>query len=261
MAKIFMGVVHLAALPSAAGYAGDLDAVFEAGLADARALAEGGVDAIMVENFGDRPFRKGNADDPVSPDVPAALAVAARDIRLITGLPVGINCLRNDAVAALAAAKVAAAQWVRINVLSGSFNTDQGLIEGEAARVLAFKQQIDCRSEILADLLVKHATPLTPIDAKTAALDLAERSSADALILTGARTGSPVDQEFFAEIRQVLDDFPLWIGSGLNVENASQFWRDCEGVIVGSSLKEDGEVTRPVDPKRVRAMRQALSGC
>lgn len=256
-----MGVVHLAALPSAATFAGDLDAVFEAGLADARALAAGGVDAIMVENFGDRPFRKGSADDPVSPDVPAALAVMARDIRQITGLPLAINCLRNDAVAALAAAKVAAAQWVRINVLAGSFNTDQGMIEGEAARVLAYRKQIDCKAEILADLMVKHATPLTPMEPKVAALDLAERSGADALVLSGARTGSPVDPGFFAEVCSALGDFPLWIGSGLSADNAARYWRVCQGVIVGSSLKQGGEVTRPVDPKRVRAMRQALSSC
>ena len=256
-----MGMVHMRALPSAAGYGGDLEAVFEAGLADARALAEGGVDAIMVENFGDHPFHKGSASDPVGPDVPAALAVMARDIRQITGLPVGINCLRNDAIAALGAAKVARAEWVRVNVLAGSFDTDQGLIEGEAARVLAYRQQLHCRAEILADLLVKHASPLTAVDPKLVALDLAERSGAHALVLSGARTGSAVDPAFVAAIRSALGDFPLWIGSGLCADHAAQLWGLCQGVIVGSSLKEGGDVNRPVDLERVRAMRQALTRC
>ena len=44
-------------------------------------------------------------------------------------------CLRNDGIAALGAAAVAGARWVRINILAGAYVTDQGVIDGEAARV------------------------------------------------------------------------------------------------------------------------------
>jgi membrane complex biogenesis BtpA family protein len=261
MAKIFMGVVHLAALPSAASFDGDLDAVFEAGLRDARALADGGVDAIMVENFGDQPFHKGSASDPVSPDVPAILAILARDIRQTTGLPVGINCLRNDGIAALAAARASGASWVRINVLSGSYVTDQGLIEGEGQAVLAYRRQIACEAEILADHMVKHAAPLAAIDPLTSALDLAERGGADALILTGSRTGEPVDREFLAALRAKLGEFPIWVGSGVDPDMVAEIWPLCQGIIVGSALKAGGVAAGAVERARVEAMRQALSRC
>ena len=50
-----IGVVHLKPLPGAPDSQG-LEGVLEAALFDGAALAEGGVDAIIVENFGDAPF-------------------------------------------------------------------------------------------------------------------------------------------------------------------------------------------------------------
>src|SRR5436190_7675500 len=54
--KILIGMIHLAPLPGSPGYGGDLSAVRDAALRDAEALVEGGVDGIMMENFGDVPF-------------------------------------------------------------------------------------------------------------------------------------------------------------------------------------------------------------
>src|SRR5688572_12093149 len=113
MSRLFLGVVHLPPLPSAPGHPG-MTEVLRRALADARALREGGCDGVIVENFGDRPFHKGDAADPVPPDVPAALALVAHAVHADTGLPVGINCLRSDAVAALGAAAACSARWVRV---------------------------------------------------------------------------------------------------------------------------------------------------
>ncbi|HLQ37995.1 MAG TPA: BtpA/SgcQ family protein, partial [Planctomycetota bacterium] len=170
MAKPLLGVVHLQPLPSAARHR-DMASVFAAAMADARALQQGGVDGVVVENFGDAPFHKGTAGDPVPPDVPAALAVIARAIRTEFDLPVAINCLRNDGMAALGAAAVAGARWIRVNVWAGACVTDQGVIEGEAARVLAYKKRLGASVQVLADFLVKHSTPLAPFDPAQGAAD------------------------------------------------------------------------------------------
>jgi membrane complex biogenesis BtpA family protein len=257
MAKVFMGVVHLRALPSAGGE--PFDATLGAALEDARALRDGGVDAILVENFGDAPFRKGTERDRVSPDVAAGLCVAAREIRSEAGLPVGVNCLRNDAIAALGAAAVADARWVRVNVLAGAFATDQGIIEGEAARVAEYRRRLGCEIQLLADLLVKHAVPLAPQDPAAGARDLVERSGADGIIVTGARTGAAVAPSFLRTVRDAIGDFPLWVGSGVSADNAAGLWPLCDGAIVGSALKRDGRVTAPVDERRVAALRAALA--
>jgi len=258
MRTTFLGVVHLGPCPSAARGRPDFEPVLAAALKDAEALASGGVDGILVENFGDAPFHKGSVEDPVPPDVPAALAVVARAVRVATGLPVGVNCLRNDGVGALGAAAVAGARWVRVNVLTGAMVTDQGLIGGEAARVAGYRKQLGVDVVLLADLLVKHAVPLAAPSPVTAARDLAARSGADGLILTGGRTGEPADLELLDSVRAAVPGFPVWIGSGVDPESAGVLRGRCAGVIVGTSLKVGGVVTHPVDPARVAALRRAL---
>lgn len=259
MAKPFVGVVHLAPLPSSARGFRPFEEILQAALADATALAEGGVDGVLVENLGDAPFHRGDAGDPVPPDVPAALAVVAREVRRATGLPVAINCLRNDAVAAIGAAVVAGARWVRVNVLAGAYATDQGLLGGEAARVMAYRKRVGSDVRVLADLFVKHAAPLGEQPTEVAARDLAERSGADGLILTGRRTGEPVDPGLLQQVKEAVGAFPVWIGSGLTPANAAQLWPHCDGAIVGTALKRDGGLDRPVDVERVRALREALA--
>lgn len=255
-ARPLLGVVHLLPLPAAPRHA-SMDEVCARALADARAFAAGGFDGVIVENFGDAPFRKGTRDDPVTPDVTAAVAVVADRIRREVMLPVGINCLRNDGIAALGAAAVAGARWIRVNVLSQAYLTDQGVIEGEAARLAAYRRLLRTDVLVLADFLVKHATPLVPFDVEAAAKDLAERSGADAMILSGRRTGEAVDGSILETVRAAVGAFPVWIGAGLSPDNAATLWPRCDGAIVGTFCKHGGDVGAPVDPARVRALRAA----
>ncbi len=251
-----LGVVHLLPLPSAKNHAAMADVLARA-VADARAYAEGGFDGLVIENFGDAPFHKGTRDDPVPPDVPAALAVAADRIRAATSLPLAINCLRNDGVAALGVAAVVGARWVRVNVLAGAYATDQGVIEGEAARLFAYRRQLRSDVAVLADFLVKHATPLAPVDVTAGARDLAQRSGAQGLVLSGARTGEAVDGSTLDTVRTAVGAFPVWLGSGLTPGNAPVLWPRCDGAIAGTFCKRDGAVHEAVDPERVRALRAA----
>jgi membrane complex biogenesis BtpA family protein len=234
-----------------------MDDVVSAALADARTFAEGGFDGVVVENFGDVPFHKGTRGDRVPPDVPAALALVAHRVRSECGLPVAINCLRNDGLAALGAAAVAGARWIRVNVFAGAYVTDQGVIEGEAAAIAAYRRRLGAPVQILADFLVKHAAPLAPIDVEAGARDLAERSGADGIVLSGQRTGDPVDGALLDRVRAAVGPFPIWIGSGLSPDNAVSLWPRCDGAIVGTFAKRGGDVRAPVDADRVRALRAA----
>lgn len=133
-ARSVIGVVHLAALPGAPGWGGDFAAILDRARADLLALAAGGVDAAVVENFGDVPFRAG----AVEPETVAAMARVLTELRPLTALPLGVNVLRNDAAAALALAAICggADSFIRVNVHSGAMITDQGVIEGRADRTL-----------------------------------------------------------------------------------------------------------------------------
>ncbi len=48
--KPIIGMVHLKALPGTFHYDGNMDNIYEAAIHDAKALEEGGVHGIMVEN-------------------------------------------------------------------------------------------------------------------------------------------------------------------------------------------------------------------
>jgi membrane complex biogenesis BtpA family protein len=122
---------------------------------EARTLEAGGAHGIIVENFGDAPFRIGR----VEPETVSAMTLAVEKVRQITNLPVGINMLRNDAVSAMAIAAVTGAAFIRVNVHYGVVAADEGLVEGEAYRTLRQRQNLGVDVKILADVMVKHAPP------------------------------------------------------------------------------------------------------
>jgi hypothetical protein len=252
-----IGVVHLPPLPGdprcPAGTRAE--AVLDFALRDADALAAGGVDGIVVENFGSTPFFKGTAAQPAPPHQVAFLAVASQAVRARFDGPLGVNCLRNDACASLGVALATAADFIRVNVHVGAYVTDQGLIEGEAARTLAYRRRLGAEHvAIYADVLVKHAAPLAPLPPPQAAHDCVDRGLADALLVTGDATGAPVSVDLLREVRQAAHPAPVLIGSGLTPESAPLLAPEAHGAVVGTWLKRDGDVRAPVDPDRVQRL-------
>lgn len=249
-ARTVIGVVHLAPLPGAPGWGGDFGVVLDRALGDLAALGAGGVDAVIVENFGDVPFRAG----AVEPETVAAMARIVAALRPRTALPLGVNVLRNDAAAALAIAAICGGpgSFIRVNVHSGAMLTDQGIIEGRADRTLRRRRELGATVAILADVLVKHAAPLGQTTIEDAARDAVERGLADALIVTGAGTGLATDLDDVRRVRAALPETPLLVGSGVNRDNVRETFAFADGAIVGTSFKVGGRTTAPVDVERVK---------
>ncbi len=242
-----IGVVHLLPLPTSPRWGGSLTAVIERAEQEATALAAGGVDGIIVENFFDAPFTK----EKVDPVVISAMTLIVDRIKNLVVVPVGINLLRNDAVGAMAIASTINAQFIRVNVLTGIMATDQGLIEGNAHELLRYRRQLDADVAILADVLVKHARPLGTPNLTTAVQDTIERGLADGVILSGWATGSPPSLEDLELATAAAQGTPVFIGSGADWDNIGKLMTAADGVIVASSLKRHGRISEPVDPIRV----------
>ncbi len=249
-----IGVVHLLPLPGSPR-ARRLEEILRRARADARALEAGGVDGLLVENFGDAPFTPGAVD----PQVVAAMAVAARELRRGSRRPVGVNVLRNDPRAALAAALAAGASFIRVNVHVGAAHTDQGRIEGRAHETLRFRRAIGSRAAIFADVFVKHARPAGRTDLATAARETAYRGLADVLLVTGPETGAPADPGRLRAVKEAVPDRPVYAASGVSEETAADL-AGADGFIVGTAFKRGGCVENPVDPRRVRRIVRALRG-
>jgi uncharacterized protein len=252
--KLLIGVVHLRPLPGSPRWKGCLDDVINAAVADARSYERGGAHAVFIENFGDVPFTKGS----VGPETIAAMAAAGCAVREAVKLPIGFNVLRNDARAALALCAACGGGFIRVNVHSGAMLTDQGLIEGDAYNTVRYCGRVCPRAEIFADVHVKHAVPLGDWSLEEAAHDTAERGLADALIVSGVGTRQAADIADVERVRAAGPKTKLLLGSGVTVANVKSYLRFADGVIVGSSLKRDGRLANPVDPKRVAALVRAM---
>ena len=253
-AKSFIGVVHLAPLPGSPRWGGDMGAVLSRAQEEARTLDAGGVHGIIVENFGDAPFRIGR----VEPETVSAMTLAVEKVRQITNLPVGINMLRNDAVSAMAVAAVTGAAFIRVNVHYGVVAADEGLVEGEAHRTLRQRQALGVDVKILADVMVKHATPLGTPDLSHMVRETLARGLADGLIISGPATGAPTRGTDVETARRAAPDAFILVGSGIDESNAAEVLARADGAIVGTSLKQDRIVSNPVDPDRVKRLAAVL---
>ena len=250
-----VGMVHLPALPGSPGFHGSMTDLLDRALDDANVLVQGGLDGLLVENFGDAPFFPRR----VPPETVAAMAVVVREILRSVTVPVGVNVLRNDAAAALGVAVASGASFIRVNVHSGVMFTDQGRLEGQAHRTLRLRAALRSPVLILADVMVKHATPPPGMALESAARDTWERGLADGLILTGPETGKPLDTDDLRRVRAALPpEAKIWVGSGTTPESAPRLLEMADGIIVGSSLEREGKAGGPVDPERVRAFSRAL---
>lgn len=253
-----LGVVHLAPLPGAARAperaAEAMKAALDRALADARALEAGGLDGIVVENFGDVPF----FGERVPPSTVAAMSAVATELRRAVRVPLGANVLRNDARAALAIAAACGLDFVRVNVHAGAMLTDQGVLEGRAAETLAERRRLGASHVLLfCDVLVKHAQPLAGTREELLpqlAEDTFRRGLADALVVTGAGTGKKTALTDVEVVRRAVPEAPVLVGSGVTGETVRATLDAAHGAIVGTWVKEQGRVDRPVDVERVKRL-------
>jgi uncharacterized protein len=249
-----IGVVHLLPLPTSPRWQGDLRAVIARAEQEATALAAGGAHGLIIENFFDAPFAKSQVD----PAVVSAMTLVVQRLKQLVTLPIGLNVLRNDARSALAIATCTEASFIRVNVLTGVMATDQGLIEGEAYELMRYRRELGADVKILADVLVKHATPLGMPNLSTVVEDTIHRGLADGVILSGWATGRPPSLEDMKLAKAAAGNTPVWIGSGANIDNIAELINYADGVIVSSSLKRKGQIEQPVDPIKVREFVMAL---
>jgi hypothetical protein len=228
-----------------------MDRILERAVNDARALRAGGVDGAVIENYGDVPFLAGSVD----PACAAAMAVALRACVAATGLPFGVNVLRNDPVAALGVALAGGGRFIRTNVHTGAMVTDQGILQGRAAETM--RERVRLRAghvAVFADILVKHAVSIGDREPRGAARDAVERGLADAVLVSGPATGSRADFREVAAVRDAVPRTPLLVASGAVPRDMRLIASIADGVIAGTTIKKGGRTENPVDPARVKAL-------
>jgi hypothetical protein len=257
--KPVIGMVHCWPLPGAPGYTGyGMDSIIAHAVRDAQALAAGGCHGIIVENMWDIPFRSG---PNVQPESIAAQAVVAHAVKAAVDLPLGINLVHNGGTALLGIAVAAGASFIRVCMFTGAGIWDAGSWdEGCAADLLRRRKDLHAEQiKIFADVDKKHSVRFPGIDLATH-IEWTRFFGADALIISGRMTGDAPDLAKVRQARALAGARPLLLGSGTDAQNIAAFMEVADGVIVGSSIKADGDIVNPVDVKRVRRLVHAASG-
>ena len=219
--RALIGMVHVGALPGTPCAAASIDQLISGAVADAKALAGAGFDAIILENMHDRPYIHAE-HGPETTAIMTRVGMAIRDAARST--PLGIQVLSGGNREALAVAFSIGAESIAI----------------------------------FADIKKKHASHAITADLSIAdAAEAAAFFQADGVIVTGTATGKPTDPADLAAVRRAVK-LPLLVGSGATPEQLPSLFSHADGVIVGSWIKRDGSWENPVDPARAAAMASAF---
>ncbi|MFL6283068.1 MAG: BtpA/SgcQ family protein [Pyrinomonadaceae bacterium] len=253
--KPLVGVIHVGALPGTPRSRMSVGELTESAVREAAVYRDGGVDALMVENMHDVPYLRG----AVGPEIVAAMTAVARAVKSESRMPTGVQILAGANVEAIAVAHAAGLDYVRVEAYTFAHVADEGIIESSAAELLRFRRKIGADGvRVWADVKKKHAS-----HAITSDVTLGETAAAvefmlgDAVIVSGDATGEPPRASDVREAKSHCR-LPVLLGSGVTVENVSEFYDTADGFIVGSYFKEGGVWSNTVERARVERLAGAL---
>ena len=237
-AKPLIGVIHLPPLPGYPGSPG-LAAVIAHALAELAVYRVGELDGVLVENELDQPHRVAAGRETI-----AVMTAVTRELVAAAQLPVGIEILLNDPEASLAVALAAEADFIRTDYFADEMSRpEHGTMRIAPGQVIAYRAGIGAEHVlILADIQVKYAQMLAPRTLAESAREAFEQR-ADAIVVTGTRTGHAPTPDDVQAARAGAGDCPVLIGSGLDPSNGRSLLDAADGAIVGTSLMRDGRAT------------------
>jgi membrane complex biogenesis BtpA family protein len=167
--------------------------------------------------------------------------------------PFGVDFLW-DARCALAVAVATGAGFMR-EVLTGTWESDMGLWQGEAAHVLRERRRLDAdRLAIMMNITPEFASPIGHRGPAEAARSAVVSSLADAILVSGPMAGAEPGRAMLEEVREAVPaEVPVLLNTGARADTIADYLQIADGCIVGSDLKVDGYTWNPVD--RERALR------
>ena len=252
--KPIVGMIHVGALPGTPGHLQPVREIVRLACEEARLYQDNGINCLMIENMHDVPYLRGG----VGPEIVAAMSVVGQAVRAQTSLPVGLQILAAADLEAVAVAHAAGLDFVRTECFSFAHVADEGIMESNAAKLLRYRRAIGATGvQVWADIKKKHASHAWTADLTLGDVaEAAEFMGAETLIVTGASTGRPPQPSDVVEARSRCQ-LPVFVGSGVTLDNLADFLDVSDGIIVGSYFKHEGHWMNGVDPARVRGFVEA----
>lgn len=245
--KPVIAMCHLNPLPGDPSFdsKGGMAQVVEWARKDLTALQNGGVDGVMFSNEFSLPYLTS-----VEAVTVASMARVIGELRKDIRVPFGVNVLW-DPVASLNLAAATDAHFVR-EVFTGVYASDFGLWNRDCGRIIRHAHSIGAEAvKLLFNIVPEGAVYLSDRDVRDIARSTEFNTRPDGICVSGLTAGSETKTETLMAVKESLRATPLFVNTGVRIENIEQQLSVADAAIVGTAFKKDGVFENHVDETRV----------
>ena len=246
--KPIIAMVHFPALPGTPLYDNKkgLDFIFNSAFNDLKNLQDAGVDAIMFGNENDRPYElKVNR---------ATLSTMSYIIGRLSDkikIPFGVNVLW-DPISTIALAASTNANFVR-EIFTGTYASDMGIWSPDAGKAMRYRNSLGRNDlQMYFNISAEFAYSLDRRTVAERAESTVFSSIPDAVLVSGQITGQSAKLDEIKEVHKIIPDTPVLANTGVNINNVEEILKVTDGVIIGSSLKVNGDTWKNIDLNRAK---------
>jgi predicted TIM-barrel enzyme len=224
--KPLVGMLHLAGK--------DIYEKIDRAIKEEKIYEEGGFNGAIIEDY------HSSIDDAIS--VLDALQYISLKI------PLGINILKNPYLSFELADKYGT-DFVQFDTIQASAGDEFNPHRFNEERFLLLRKKYPDLC-VFGGVRFKYIPPT----GKTLEEDIKDGMlKCDAIVTTGAETGIETPIEKLRDFKEIMSDFPLIVGAGVNDKNITEQIKIADGAIIGSYVK-DYNTQKIVQKERVRRL-------
>lgn len=247
--KPVIGLVHLHAMPTDPKYDAQsgVEGVLEAARFDLNALQEGGIDGVLFCNEFSIPYTPNVRTVTV-----ACMARIIGELKPLIQVPFGV-CVASDAMKGFDLAAAVGADFIR-EVLHGAFAGVYGVKDISCGDVERHRYEVGCgKIKTMTAVIPEGCEQLAKRPLKEVVKTLTFNLNPDTLLVYSSNPGSVIDIDMVKEIKAVSDT-PVFASNGVKPETVEEILSVCDGCIVATGIKVDGNFYSPIDVERVKQL-------
>ena len=241
-------MVHFPALPGSPLYdeKKGLHFIYQSVEKDLLNLQKAGVDAVMFGNENDRPYEL-----KVNSATLSTMSYMIGKLSEKISIPFGVNVLW-DPMSTIALAVSTNAKFVR-EIFTGTYASDMGMWSPNAGKAVRYRNSLGGKDiQMYYNISAEFAYSLDRRTVAERAESTVFSSIPDAILVSGQITGQSAKLEEIKEVSKIIPSTPVLANTGVNLQNVEEILRITDGVIIGSSLKINGDTWKNVDLNRAK---------
>jgi membrane complex biogenesis BtpA family protein len=161
-----------------------------------------------------------------------------------------------DAKSSIAVARATGATFVR-EVLTGVYESDLGVIAPAIGDLAGYRTAIGADDVAFFDNISPEFSSALGTRSIADRARSAEFLGVDAVLISGPAAGVPFAMSDLRTAKDAVPDLPVFANTGVSAERLEEILGVADGVIVGTSLKVDGDTWSRVDPERADCLMDA----